>query len=111
MVVAAAPVAAWSSRPTPATVNGLTIHANGGNGTDAWPTGATGAANYHGPGGGGGGGVIITSNALPAAQTSVLGGVHGTTTVDLNTFGSVSGSAGLVADHDPGRNPRLVIGS
>jgi LPXTG-site transpeptidase (sortase) family protein len=93
------------------TVNGLTIHADGGQGTDAWPTGGTGAANYHGPGGGGGGGVIITSNALPPAQTSVVGGVHGTTTVDLNTFGSVSGSAGVVSTTTPGAIPGSSSGA
>jgi uncharacterized repeat protein (TIGR01451 family) len=93
------------------TVNGLTIHADGGRGTDAWPTGGTGAANYHGPGGGGGGGVIITSNALPLAQTSVLGGVHGTTTVDLNTFGSVSGSPGVVSTTTPAAIPGSSSGA
>ena len=93
------------------TVNGLTIHANGGNGTNAWPTGPTGAANYHGPGGGGGGGVIITSNALPPAQTSVLGGVHGTTTVDAATYGSVSGTAGLVQTTTPGAIPGSSSGA
>jgi LPXTG-site transpeptidase (sortase) family protein len=77
-------------------VNSLTLRANGANGTDAWPTGPTGAGSYHGPGGGGGGGVIITAPAIPPAQASVSGGVHGTTTVDLATYGSVSGSPGVV---------------
>ncbi|HEV2028613.1 MAG TPA: sortase [Candidatus Dormibacteraeota bacterium] len=77
-------------------VNALTLRANGANGTNAWPTGPTGAGNYHGPGGGGGGGVIITSPAIPPAQASVLGGIHGTTTVDAATYGSVSGDPGLV---------------
>jgi LPXTG-site transpeptidase (sortase) family protein len=93
------------------TVNGLTIQANGGNGTNAWPTGPTGAANYHGPGGGGGGGVIITSNALPPAQTSVLGGAHGTTTVDAATFGSVSGAAGQVLTTTPSAIPGSSSGA
>src|SRR6202521_5453645 len=95
------------------TVNGLTIHADGGKGTDAWPTSAGGAGgvNYHGPGGGGGGGVIITSNALPLAQTSVLGGLHGTTTLDLATFGSVSGSVGLVSTTTPGGIPGSSSGA
>ena len=77
-------------------VNGLTVHANGANGTNAWPTGPTGGANYHGPGGGGGGGVIITSPAIPGAQATVLGGAHGTTTVDAATYGSVNGDPGVV---------------
>ena len=93
------------------TVNGLTIRANGGDGTDAWPTGLTGAANYHGPGGGGGGGAIITSNALPPAQTSVAGGAHGTTTVDAATYGSVNGSAGLVQTTTPGAIPGSSSGA
>ncbi len=93
-------------------VNGLTIHADGGKGTDAWPTSAGGGgANYHGPGGGGGGGVIITSNALPPAQTSVLGGAHGTTTLDLATYGSVSGSAGLVQATTPAAIPGSSSGA
>jgi LPXTG-site transpeptidase (sortase) family protein len=93
------------------TVNGLTIHANGGNGTDAWPTGPTGAANYHGPGGGGGGGVIITSNALPIAQTTVAGGLHGTTTVDLAPYASVNGNAGLVLTTTPAAIPGSSSGA
>jgi LPXTG-site transpeptidase (sortase) family protein len=93
------------------TVNGLTIHANGGNGTDAWPLGATGAGNYHGPGGGGGGGVIITSNALPLAQTTVAGGLHGTTTVDLAPYGSVNGNAGLILTTTPAAIPGSSSGA
>ena len=93
------------------TVNGLTIRANGGNGTDAWPTGPTGGANYHGPGGGGGGGVIITSNAIPPAQTSVLGGAHGTTTIDAATFGSFNGSAGQVMTTTPTSIPGSSSGA
>ena len=94
------------------TVNGLTIHADGGRGTDAWPTSAGGGGtNYHGPGGGGGGGVIITSNALPLAQTSVLGGAHGTTTLDLAQFGSQNGSAGVVQTTTPGAIPGSSSGA
>ncbi|HSP08010.1 MAG TPA: sortase [Candidatus Dormibacteraeota bacterium] len=93
------------------TVNGLTIHADGGNGTNAWPTGPTGGANYHGPGGGGSGGVIITSNPLPPAQTSVLGGAHGTTTVDAATYGSTNGAAGLVLTTTPAAIPGSSSGA
>ncbi|HSS60120.1 MAG TPA: sortase [Candidatus Limnocylindrales bacterium] len=92
-------------------VNGLTVHANGGRGTDAWPTGPTGAANYHGPGGGGGGGVIITSPAIPGAQATVLGGAHGTTTVDANTYGSVNGDQGLVQTTTVGAIPGSSSGA
>jgi LPXTG-site transpeptidase (sortase) family protein len=93
------------------TVNGLTINANGGNGTDAWPLGPTGGANYHGPGGGGGGGVIITSNALPLAQTTVAGGLHGTTTPDLAPYGSVNGNAGLILTTTPAAIPGSSSGA
>jgi LPXTG-site transpeptidase (sortase) family protein len=79
------------------TVNGLTIGANGGNGTDAWPAGPAGTANRHGPGGGGGGGVIITSNALPAGQTSVLGGAPGITTNGAaDHYGATGGNPGVL---------------
>ena len=78
------------------TVNGLAIAANGANGTNAWPTGPAGPANRHGPGGGGAGGAIFTSNALPAAQTSVLGGAAGTTTNGPDTYGATGGATGVV---------------
>src|SRR6059058_1463596 len=38
-------------------LGGLTVNARGGAGSNAWPTDAGGAPDYHGPGGGGGGGV------------------------------------------------------
>ena len=94
------------------TVNGLTIAANGGNGTNAWPAGPTGTAPRHGPGGGGGGGVIITSNALPAGQTSVLGGVHGiTTNGPADAYGSTSGNPGAVLTTTPGAIPGSSSGA
>ncbi len=93
------------------TVNGLTITADGGRGTDAWPTDAGGAPDYHGPGGGGAGGVIITSNALPLGQASVAGGVHGTTTTLLNAYGSSSGAVGLVLTTTPGNLPGSSSGA
>ena len=93
------------------TVNGLTVHANGGRGTDAWPADAGGPVDYHGPGGGGGGGVIITSPAIPLAQTAVLGGIHGTTTVDAATYGSVSGNPGVVMTTTPGAIPGSSSGA
>ena len=78
------------------TVNGVTAAANGGKGTDAWPADAGGVADRHGPGGGGSGGVIITSNALPPAQATVQGGVHGITTTLNDAYGSTSGNPGVV---------------
>ena len=93
------------------TVNGLTVHANGGRGTDAWPADAGGPVDYHGPGGGGGGGVIITSPAIPLAQTAVLGGLHGTTTTDAATYGSASGTPGVVMTTTPGAIPGSSSGA
>jgi LPXTG-site transpeptidase (sortase) family protein len=93
------------------TVNGLTIHANGGNGTNAWPADAGGPPDYHGPGGGGGGGVIITAPAIPLAQTAVLGGLHGTTTTDAAAYGSVNGNPGVVATTTPGAIPGSSSGA
>jgi len=93
------------------TVNGITAAANGGNGTDAWPADAGGLPDRHGPGGGGSGGVIITSNALPLAQTSVLGGVHGTTTTLLDAYGSTSGNPGVVMTTAAGTVPGSSSGA
>ncbi len=93
------------------TVNGLTIRANGGNGTDAWPAGPAGAGAYHGPGGGGAGGVIITSNAVPALQASAAGGAHGTTTPDKAAFGSTDGAAGIITTLNPGAIPGSSSGA
>src|SRR5207249_5724975 len=42
-------------------LGGLTVNARGGAGSNAWPTDAGGAPDYHGPGGGGGGGVVLRS--------------------------------------------------
>ncbi|HUY72972.1 MAG TPA: sortase [Candidatus Dormibacteraeota bacterium] len=90
-------------------VGGLTISANGGGGTDAWPTDTGGVPDYHGPGGGGAGGVIITSSV--PLSTSVLGGVHGTTTTDLNAYGSSSGAPGVVLATTPGGLPGSSSGA
>ena len=92
-------------------VNGVTASANGGNGTDAWPADAGGSPDRHGPGGGGSGGVIITSNALPGAQTTVAGGVHGTTTTLLDPYGSTSGNAGVVLTTTPAAIPGSSSGA
>ena len=73
----------------------LTAIALGGNGGNAWPqVGTFGfmGLNYHGPGGGGSGGLVYTNFSL--SNANVLGGIHGTTTTDLNTYGSSSGSSG-----------------
>jgi LPXTG-site transpeptidase (sortase) family protein len=93
------------------TVNGVTAVANGANGTDAWPAGPAGMANRHGPGGGGSGGVIITSNALPPAQTSVLGGAPGTTTNGPDTYGATGGNPGVVMTTTPAAIPGSSSGA
>jgi LPXTG-site transpeptidase (sortase) family protein len=93
------------------TVNGLTAAANGANGTDAFPTGTPGTAERHGPGGGGSGGVIITSNALPPAQTSVLGGAPGTTTNGPDTYGATGGNPGAVMTTTPPAIPGSSSGA
>ena len=93
------------------TVNGLTARTDGANGTNANPAGTPGTAERHGPGGGGSGGVIITSNALPPAQTSVLGGVHGTTTTLADPYGSTSGNPGVVLTTTPATIPGSSSGA
>jgi len=93
------------------TVNGLTINAVGGRGTDAWPSNAGGLAARHGPGGGGGGGLIITSNALPAGQTSVVGGAHGITTTLSDAYGSTDGNPGAVQTTTAGAIPGSSSGA
>jgi LPXTG-site transpeptidase (sortase) family protein len=93
------------------TVNGATATANGGNGTNAWPLDAGGLPDRHGPGGGGSGGVTITSNALPPAQTSVLGGLHGITTTLNDAYGSTSGNPGVVLTTTPAAIPGSSSGA
>src|SRR3984893_972780 len=74
-------------------LGGLTTSARGGAGTDAWPTDAGGAADYHGPGGGGGGGVVLTTSV--PGTFNVNGGPNGTTTTALAAFGATPGAAGI----------------
>jgi len=94
------------------TVNGVTAVANGANGTDAWPAGPAGMAGRHGPGGGGSGGAIITSNALPPAQTSVLGGAPGTTTNGpADNYGATGGNPGAVLTTTPAAIPGSSSGA
>src|SRR5207253_5105610 len=76
-------------------LGGLTVNARGGAGSNAWPTDAGGAPNYHGPGGGGGGGVVL-STSVPAT-VNVNGGVNGTTTTSQNAFGATPGPVGSQA--------------
>src|SRR5438270_13510664 len=61
---------------------GLAANARGGAGTNAWPTDAGGAPDYHGPGGGGGGGVVLMTSAL--GTVNLNGGANGTTTTNPN---------------------------
>jgi LPXTG-site transpeptidase (sortase) family protein len=93
---------------TAGTVAGLTITANGGAGTNAAAT-RVGTAERHGPGGGGAGGVIVTSTA--PASTSVLGGVHGTTTTAADPYGSSDGGAGVLLATTPGGLPGSSSGA
>lgn len=93
------------------TVNGLTGAANGGRGTDAWPLDAGGLPDRHGPGGGGSGGVIITSNAIPPAQTSVVGGAHGITTTLNDAYGSTDGNPGAILTTAPATIPGSSSGA
>jgi uncharacterized repeat protein (TIGR01451 family) len=85
-------------------LGGLTTNARGGVGTDAWPTDAGGAADYHGPGGGGGGGVVLTTSV--PGTFNLNGGANGTTTTDLAAFGATPGTAGthsiITANQVPG---------
>ena len=85
-------------------LGGLTANARGGAGSNAWPTDAGGAADYHGPGGGGGGGVVMLTSAPGAFN--VGGGVNGTTTTDRAAFGATPGAAGtqsiITASQIPG---------
>jgi LPXTG-site transpeptidase (sortase) family protein len=90
-------------------VNSLTIHADGGRGTDAWPAQAGDPAR-HGPGGGGAGGVVITANVTPLAQT-VAGGAHGTTTTSADIYGSSDGAVGVLSTTTPGGIPGSSSGA
>src|SRR6202022_4229227 len=85
-------------------LGGLTTNARGGVGTDAWPTDAGGAADYHGPGGGGAGGVVLTTSA--PGTFNVNGGANGTTTTDVVAYGATPGGAGthsiITANQVPG---------
>jgi len=79
----------------PATISGVTVNANGANGTDADVLNAGNAA--HGPGGGGGGGVEVDSGGI--STHNVNGGVAGVTdgspTPDAH-YGAAAGSTGQV---------------
>jgi uncharacterized repeat protein (TIGR01451 family) len=78
-------------------LDGLTVNARGGRGSDAWPT--VRLTEYpgerHGPGGGGGGGRVFLS-ATPAAA-DVSGGAAGTTSVTPEVYGASDGSLGTVS--------------
>src|SRR5438067_933266 len=85
-------------------LGGLTVNARGGAGSNAWPTDAGGAPDYHGPGGGGGGGAVLSTSAL--GTVNVGGGVNGTTTTSQNAFGATPGALGsqatITANQIPG---------
>jgi uncharacterized repeat protein (TIGR01451 family) len=69
-------------------LDGLTLNARGGRGSDAWPTVRLTAypGERHGPGGGGGGGRVFLSAAPAAAD--VGGGAAGTTSVTPEVYGA-----------------------
>jgi hypothetical protein len=69
------------------TLNGATLIARGGKGSDVdWTAG-----DFHGPGGGGGGGVVRTSGA--ATSISVTGGANGISP-NNTAYGATSGANG-----------------
>jgi uncharacterized repeat protein (TIGR01451 family) len=74
---------------------GLTLHALGGDGGNAWQSQTYSLANRHGPGGGGGGGVIFVSGT-PASRT-VTGGANGLTLNPGVAYGATSGNTGTSA--------------
>jgi uncharacterized repeat protein (TIGR01451 family) len=71
---------------------GLTLHAIGGNGGDAWIIEPFTLGNRHGPGGGGGGGVALVSGT--PASISVTGGTSGLTENPGVPYGATAGTAG-----------------
>ncbi|HEX3465242.1 MAG TPA: hypothetical protein VHS78_14435 [Candidatus Elarobacter sp.] len=77
----------------PATIQGITVNANGANGTDADVLNA--GKNAHGPGGGGGGGVEVDSGGI--YTHNVNGGAAGVTdgspTPDAH-YGAAAGATG-----------------
>lgn len=96
---------------TASNATGITLSADGANGSNAWPTSGPGAAttgNRHGPGGGGGGGRILRGPSLATGTRSVTFGAAGTTTTDLSTYGAGPGTAGTDAEFSttpPGMRP------
>lgn len=78
---------------SPSSFSGITVNVNGAAGTTADASGSF-PGNQHGPGGGGGGGIVLsTSNVGASAQ----GGVSGTTTPSLTTYGATNGAAGYIS--------------
>jgi LPXTG-site transpeptidase (sortase) family protein len=55
--------------------------------------------------------VIITSNALPPGQTSVVGGAHGITTTLNDAYGSTNGNPGAVLTTVPATIPGSSSGA
>lgn len=93
------------------TLSGLTVHADGGAGADAWPTQppGTNGANAHGPGGGGGGGAVVTSS-VPGGQT-VAGGLSGTATTAQLAYNAQPGDRGVTSTADVGASHGVMAGS
>ncbi len=76
---------------SPAAFTGISVDVSGAAGTTADSAGSF-PGNQHGPGGGGGGGVVISSSSVSVTST---GGVAGTTTPSLTTYGAANGSPGV----------------
>jgi hypothetical protein len=78
---------------SPATISGVTVNANGANGTDADVLNSGNAA--HGPGGGGGGGVEVDSGGISAHNVNggAAGVTDGSPTPDAH-YGAAAGSTG-----------------
>jgi hypothetical protein len=78
---------------SPNAFTGITVHADGAAGTTADAAGSF-PGNQHGPGGGGGGGIVLSTSSVSG---TVLGGVSGTTTPSLTTYGATGGTNGYVS--------------
>ncbi|MCC5887121.1 MAG: DUF11 domain-containing protein [Gammaproteobacteria bacterium] len=87
---------------------GLTIHARGGAGGNAWPTQVP-LDGAHGPGGGGSGGSVLVN--VGGASIDVAGGTNGTTLTSQLPYGAQSGANGTSATINPANIPGLEGGA
>lgn len=87
---------------------GLTIHARGGAGGNAWPT-QSGTQNAHGPGGGGGGGAVLVN--VGGAAIDISPGANGTTLTSQLPYGAQPGGTGSSQTIDAADIPGLEPGA